>query len=139
MSPWLTAAKILAWIQAGCCGIAALILLLVLTGEDRPHEQMPVIAWTACLGALAVAALAFLFRYNWARVFLAGVHSLLALGWTLATIAAAAMGQLAFALLLTVPLAIALGGAFTFVAVDVRAYCGEHVVVGRGRPGADRA
>jgi len=137
MSTSVILAKIFAMLQTGICGMLAILGGLgLLAMESRGAARTTAMLSTVAATILAVLACAFFFRQNWARLFLAGLHALLSLGWAvLAVLCVIAHAPIA-AFFLLVPLGIAVAGAFTFVSVDVRAYCGEHVVV--GRPGAER-
>lgn len=127
-------ARILALMQAVGCGAATFVFGALAVDRAFPN------ATSFFVGALAltVAGVAFIFRQRWARLFIAGMYALMALGWgALAVLCLFDTVARWGILIIAIPLSIAITGAFVFVSVKVRRYCGEQVGQG-GRPPEER-
>lgn len=118
--------------------LAGFVLLFTTLGQFSPQagNRGGLLAGMAGSLVLAVMGVAFLRRKNWARLFQAGLHvslALAAISWELYAVATR-RGALVFLLIL--PALFCAAGAFLFVSVAVRRYCGENLVTRDSAPGS---
>ncbi|MBI2930705.1 MAG: hypothetical protein HYY16_03560 [Planctomycetes bacterium] len=117
-------ARVLALLQAVVGVIFAFFGSIALLAAP-PHHRYFALLYLVCAVAMATFGVAFLLRRSWARLFLAGMYALMALGFGYLTVTLQLADRSALAFLAFLAFAMTAWAAFTFISPEVRAWCGE--------------